>query len=58
MRAIMFLSVYYMSISYILLPLWGRLLQRDAYWNRGARIEEMTLNKNGGAYWNEVCTSQ
>ena len=54
----MFLLVYYMSISYILLPLWGRLLQRDAYWNRGKRIEEMTLDKNGAAYWNEVCTSQ
>ena len=24
----------------------------------GARIEEVTLNKNGVACWNEVCTSQ
>ena len=54
----MFLSVFYMSICYLLLSLWGRLLQRDAYRNRGACIEEMTLNKNGAAYWNEVCTSQ
>jgi len=22
----------------------------------GALIEEMALNKNGGAYWNEVCS--
>ena len=54
MRVIMFLSVYSMSMSCF--P-YGGAYCKGMLTGTGALIEEITLNKNGGAYWNEVCTS-